>query len=120
MNVKSRFQNIRESIRSREQNDWWIKGRKIVVTGVPNILQAAYLNVLEAQQRIVAAQAAVDEGKEVFRIEALKVREGKSIIENLLDAQTAQLQAEQNYSAAVADYQVQLMALKKAIGQIEV
>jgi len=34
MNVKSRFQNIRESIRSREQNDWWIKSRKIVVTGV--------------------------------------------------------------------------------------
>jgi len=83
-------------------------------------VQAAYLNTLEAQQRIVAAQAAVDEGKEVLRIEALKIKEGKSIIENLLDAQTAQLQAEQNYSAAVADYQVQLMALKKAIGQIEV
>jgi len=83
-------------------------------------VQAAYLNTLEAQQRIVAAQAAVDEGEEVLRIEALKIKEGKSIIENLLDAQTAQLQAEQNFSAAVADYQVQLMALKKAIGQIEV
>ena len=34
MNVKSRFENIRESIQSREQHDWWIKGRKIVVTGV--------------------------------------------------------------------------------------
>lgn len=83
-------------------------------------VQAAYLNTQEAQQRIVAAQAAVDEGKEVLRIEAMKVREGKSIIENLLDAQTAQLQAEQNYSAAVADYQIQLMALQKAIGHIEV
>jgi len=83
-------------------------------------VQAAYLNTLEAQQRIATAQAALNEGREVLRIEALKVREGKSIIENLLDAQTAQLQAEQNYSAAVADYQIQLMALKKAIGQIEV
>ncbi len=83
-------------------------------------VQAAYLHTREAEQRIAAAQAAVEEGKEVLRIEALKVREGKSIIENLLDAQTAQLQAEQNYSAAVADYQVQLMALKKAIGHIEV
>jgi len=83
-------------------------------------VQAAFLNTVEAQQRIVTAQAALDEAKEVLRIEALKVREGKSIIENLLDAQTAQLQAEQNYSAAVADYQIQLMALKKAIGQIEV
>ena len=34
MNVKTRFQHIRESIQSREQNDWWIKGRKVVVTGV--------------------------------------------------------------------------------------
>lgn len=83
-------------------------------------VQAAYLNTLEAQQRISAAQAALDEAKEVLRIEALKVQEGKSIIETLLDAQTAQLQAEQNFSAAVADYQIQLMALKKAIGQIEV
>ena len=74
----------------------------------------------EARQRIKAAQAAEDEAIEVLRIEALKVREGKSIIENLLDAQTAQLEAEQNFSAAVADYQIQLMALKKAIGTIEV
>lgn len=80
----------------------------------------AYLNTSEAKQRITAAQVAVDESNEVLRIEALKVREGKSIIENLLDAQTAQLQAGQNFSAAVADYQIQLMALKKAIGMIEV
>ena len=83
-------------------------------------VHAAYLNAREAQQRITAAQVAVDESNEVLRIEALKVQLGKSIIENLLDAQTAQLQAEQNFSAAVADYQIQLMALKKAIGMIEV
>lgn len=83
-------------------------------------VHAAYLNTREAQQRITAAQVAVDESNEVLRIEALKVQLGKSIIENLLDAQTAQLQAEQNFSAAVADYQIQLMALKKAIGMIEV
>ncbi len=34
MNVTSRFENIRESIQSRERNNWWIKGRKVVVTGV--------------------------------------------------------------------------------------
>jgi len=83
-------------------------------------VHAAYLNTREAQQRITAAQVAVVESNEVLRIEALKVQLGKSIIENLLDAQTVQLQAEQNFSAAVADYQIQLMALKKAIGMIEV
>jgi len=83
-------------------------------------VQAAFLNTLEAQQRITAAQAALEEAQEVLRIEAMKVQEGKSIIETLLDAQTAHLQAEQNYSAAVADYQIQRMALQKAIGRIEV
>jgi len=83
-------------------------------------VHAAHLNTREAIERIMSAQAAVDEANEVLRIEALKVREGKSIIENLLDAQTAQLRSEQNFSAAVADYQIQLMALKKAIGTIEV
>jgi len=34
MKVKSQFQHILESIQSREHNDWWIQGRKVVVTGV--------------------------------------------------------------------------------------
>lgn len=34
MNLKSRFQDARESVQSLEEKDWWIKGRKVVVTGL--------------------------------------------------------------------------------------
>ena len=105
-----------EKLRYTRLRNEWIQ----LKLNVTQEVYKAYLNMREAKQRIKAAQAAEDEAIEVLRIEALKVREGKSIIENLLDAQTAQLEAEQNFSAAVADYQIQLMALKKAIGTIEV
>ncbi len=34
MNLKSRFQDAQESVQSLEEKDWWIKGRKVVVTGL--------------------------------------------------------------------------------------
>ena len=34
MDLKSRFQNVQETVQSLEHKDWWIKGRKIAVTGV--------------------------------------------------------------------------------------
>ncbi|HBP87633.1 MAG TPA: efflux RND transporter periplasmic adaptor subunit [Nitrospirales bacterium] len=34
MNLKNRFQNIRESVQTLEGSEWWVKIRKIVVTGV--------------------------------------------------------------------------------------
>lgn len=83
-------------------------------------VHAAYLNVVEAEARIKAAQVAMAEAKEVLRVEQLKVSAGRSIIENLLDAQAAELEAEQNFSAAVADSLIQRMALKKGVGGVSV
>lgn len=83
-------------------------------------VQAAYLNVIEAEARMRAAQAATAEAKEVLRVEQLKVSAGRGIIENLLDAQAAELEAEQNFSAGVADSLTQRIALKKAVGGISV
>ncbi|GJL53008.1 MAG: MexH family multidrug efflux RND transporter periplasmic adaptor subunit [Nitrospirales bacterium] len=34
MNLKNRFQNVRASLQTLEENDWWIKIRKLVVTGM--------------------------------------------------------------------------------------
>lgn len=83
-------------------------------------VHAAYLNVGEAEARIQAAQTAVAEAKEALRVEQLKVSSGRGMTENLLDAQAAELEAEQNVFAAVADSLTQRMALKKAVGAIVV
>lgn len=82
-------------------------------------VQTAYLSATEAEQRIMAAVAAVEEAQEVLRVEALKMKVGKGIIENLLDAQAALLQAEQNHDGAVGDYNIALVGLQRAVGVID-
>lgn len=82
-------------------------------------VQQAHLNVTEAQNRINVAEAVRKEAAEALRIEQLKFEVGKSTVEFLLDAQAAQLQAEVNYFQALADFNVQKVALRKAVGLIE-
>lgn len=82
-------------------------------------VQTAYLAITEAEKRVVAAQAGLDAAREVLRVEEAKVKEGKGIVENLLDAQAAHLQAEFNYISAVADYNVAVAAFKRAVGSQE-
>lgn len=81
-------------------------------------VQSAHLQITEARERIATAQAALEEAREALRIEQLKSEVGKGIIEDLLDAQAAELQAETNYSRALADYNTALVARRKAVGRI--
>ncbi len=78
----------------------------------------AHLDIRDAEDRIATARAALGEAREVLRIEQLKSEVGRGIIEDLLDAQAAELQAETNYTRAFADYNTALVARRKAIGRI--
>jgi len=81
-------------------------------------VQAADLNSRETEERIKVAAAALDEARETLRVEQLKTEVGKGIIEDLLDAQAAELAAEFNHTRALAEYNTALVARKKAIGRI--
>ena len=81
-------------------------------------VQEAFLNITEAESRIKTAQVALEEAREALRIEQLKLEVGRGIIEDLLDAQAAALQAERNVFGATADYSISIVALQKAIGAI--
>jgi outer membrane protein len=81
-------------------------------------VQSAHLQITEARERVATAQAALDEAREALRIEQLKTEVGRGIIEDLLDAQAAELQAETNHTRALADYNTALVARRKAIGRI--
>lgn len=82
-------------------------------------VQTAYLNIVSAEDRIRAAEAAVEEAREARRIEQLKQELGRGIVEDLLLAQAAELQAEENYFSALADYNIAVVAREKAIGGVE-
>lgn len=66
-----------------------------------------------------AAQTALAEAQEVLRIEQLKLSVGKGLVQDTLDAQPAALQAENNYSRALADANTAWVLLARATGTVE-
>lgn len=86
---------------------------------IAGMVRSAYLDVLEAEERVRAMEKVVEEARESLRIENLKLETGKGIVNDVLDAQADQLRAEVNYIEALADYNVARVALQRAIGRIE-
>lgn len=81
-------------------------------------VQRAYLQILDAEERIRATETALDSGREALRVEQLKLTVGKGVINDVLDAQADLLRIEENHAAAQADYQIFQVALQRAIGDI--
>lgn len=82
-------------------------------------VEQAYLSLDAAEQQIAAARTGVEEAQEVLRIEQLKLSVGKGIAQDTLDAQAAALEAQNNYSRALADANVARVALARATGTVE-
>lgn len=80
-------------------------------------IRTASLQIRDAQERIQATQAAIASAREVLRIEQLEERLGRSMVENLLDAQAALLTAEANYYRALADYTIAVAGYKRQTGK---
>lgn len=78
--------------------------------------QAAYLAVKDAQARIHSTADGAAWAKEALRIELLKERLGREIVEHLLDAQAALLNNEAQNDRALADYTTAVAALQHETG----
>lgn len=81
-------------------------------------VQSAHHALESAKARIMAAEAALTQAQESLRIEQIKLEEGKGIVNDVLDAQTDALQAQVNQIQALADAQIGVTALQRAIGEI--
>ena len=80
-------------------------------------IETALLNLRSSYERIAAIQTAVEQAQESLRIEREKYDLGKGAIVDVLDAQSALLDSQTNYSRALADYNVSLAQLKLAMGE---
>lgn len=80
-------------------------------------VETALLNVSSTQQRVQATRKAIEQSKESFRIEQEKYDLGKGSITDVLDAQSAMLEAETNYYKALAEYNISLAQLGLATGE---
>lgn len=80
-------------------------------------VEQAYLTVLEAEERIQAAQAAVVSAQENFRLAQGRFDAGVGTILELTDAQLALTVAQNTEAQALADYKIALYRLDRARGR---
>jgi len=80
-------------------------------------VEQAYLTVLEAEERIQAAQAAVVSAQENFRLAQGRFDAGVGTILELTDAQLALTVAQNTEAQALADYRIALYRLDRARGR---
>jgi TolC family type I secretion outer membrane protein len=76
----------------------------------------SYLSLKESEERIRAAEKALEQAREGMRLAQVRYRGGVSTQLEVLDAQTALTQAETNYVNALYDYQIALAKLERAVG----
>ncbi len=80
-------------------------------------VEQAYLSVLEAEERIQAAQTAVASAQENFRLAQGRFDAGVGTILELTDAQLALTQAQNTEAQALADYRIAIYRLDRARGR---
>jgi outer membrane protein TolC len=80
-------------------------------------VETAVLDVRSASERVKALAKAIDQGRESLRIERQKYELGMGSMTDVLDSQSALLQAETNYYRAMADFRTALARLELATGK---
>ncbi len=78
--------------------------------------ETATLDVLSNRERFKATEKAIEQAKESLRIESLKYELGKGSITDVLDAQSALLQAETSNCRSCIDYHISMARLRLATG----
>ena len=80
-------------------------------------VETAIINVNSARDRVFATKKAIEQSEESFRIEQEKYDLGKGSITDVLDAQSAMLEAQSSYYRSLADYNIAVAQLGMATGE---
>lgn len=91
-----------------------------ILLGVTLDTKQSYLNQLESLERIRAAEKALQQANEAYRLAVVRYQSGVSIQLEVLDAETALTAAKTNHVNAVYDYQIAIAGLERAVGGSEV
>ncbi|TAM59423.1 TolC family protein [bacterium] len=82
-------------------------------------VQKAAVAVRDTAAQVSAAEAGLAQADEALRIEHLKLKVGKGVITDVLQAQADSLQAQLGYQAALASHRIALVQLQRASGALE-
>ena len=81
-------------------------------------VRSAYLNMKEAEKLIKVTEQGIENSLESFRIAQVKYNEGIATNTEVIDAQSALIEADTNHLNALFDYNTNRAALIKAMGLI--
>jgi outer membrane protein len=82
-------------------------------------VSTAVAGLTESRNRVVAAEKAVAQGEESFRIEKQRYDSGAGSMVDLLLAQAASINAVANHAQALFDYNAAAVAFRRATGDLE-
>lgn len=80
-------------------------------------VQASLDAIREASERVKNTEAALAAAQEALRVEQIKLKTGKGIVNDVLDAQADALRVEVDHATALADHRIALAALARATGR---
>ncbi len=80
-------------------------------------IYANYLNLNKNEEKVTVSQEAVAQANENYRITSEKYNLQLATSTDLIDAETAKLQAETNLKTALVDYQIARVKLEKSVGR---
>jgi len=80
-------------------------------------VEQSYLNLGEAEERIGAAQKAVESAEENYQLARGRFDAGVANIIELTDAQLALTQAQSDQAQALSDYRIGIARLERALGR---
>lgn len=91
--------------------------RRNAIDQVELDVRTAYLNLLQARDRVAVANQALAQAQESYRLATVRYNNGVSPLLEVSDAQAALTQAEQNQVNALYDYNNARAALDRAVGR---
>ena len=77
----------------------------------------AYLNLTKSKEKIKVSDLTVNQANENYRVTNERFLAGMALNSDLLDAETALLQAKINYTSAIAEYEIALAKLNRSINK---
>ncbi len=80
-------------------------------------VEQSHVNVVESEERIGAAQKAVESAQENFRLSQGRFDAGVGTIIELTDAQLALTQAQATEAQALSDYKISIARLERSLGR---
>ena len=80
-------------------------------------VETAVLNMTSTRERVRATEKAIEQAEESLRIERERYGLGKGSITDVLDAQSALLDAQTVYYGALAEYNTSIAQLRLAVGE---